>query len=236
MAARPSSRWSRSTWPATRCRTASPPRPPGLNYSGDAGGLNESTSDIFGTMVEFYANYATDPGDYYIGEKIAKDGTYLRRMDNPSLDGGSVNCWSTVPRTSTRTTPRVSATTSSTCSPRAPASKTIGGQPHSATTCNGTTLTGIGRDAAAAIWYRAMTTYWTSTTNYPQAANGHDQGRQGPLRRELHPVRRDRGRLEGRQRHPDRDLHHRWRRHGQQPACQPRLRVGRHLVDADAPV
>ena len=47
-----------------------------------------------GTMVEFEANNANDPGDYYIGEKIAKDGTYLRRMDNPSLDGGSMNCWS----------------------------------------------------------------------------------------------------------------------------------------------
>ena len=27
-----------------------------LNYFGDAGGLNESTSDIFGTAVEFSAN------------------------------------------------------------------------------------------------------------------------------------------------------------------------------------
>ena len=44
--------------------------------------------------------------------------------------------------------------------------------PHSGTTCNGTTLTGIGRAAAAAEWYRSMTTYWTSTTTYPQAANG----------------------------------------------------------------
>ena len=44
-------------------------------------------------MVEFEAANASDPGDYYIGEKIAKDGTYLRRMDNPSLDGGSKNCW-----------------------------------------------------------------------------------------------------------------------------------------------
>ena len=66
----------------------------GLNYTGEAGGLNEATSDIFGTMVEFEAANASDPGDYYIGEKIAKDGTYLRRMDNPSLDGGSENCWS----------------------------------------------------------------------------------------------------------------------------------------------
>jgi len=32
----------------------------GLAYSGDAGGLNESTSDIFGTMVEYYAANAND--------------------------------------------------------------------------------------------------------------------------------------------------------------------------------
>ena len=31
------------------------PRPRGLTYRGESGGLNESTSDIFGTMVEFYA-------------------------------------------------------------------------------------------------------------------------------------------------------------------------------------
>ena len=47
----------------------------GLVYSGDAGGLNESTSDVMGTMVEFKAANSSDPGDYYVGEKIFKDGT-----------------------------------------------------------------------------------------------------------------------------------------------------------------
>ncbi|MFF3151064.1 M4 family metallopeptidase, partial [Streptomyces sp. NPDC057927] len=46
----------------------------GLNYSGESGGLNEATSDIFGTGVEFYANNASDPGDYLIGEKINING------------------------------------------------------------------------------------------------------------------------------------------------------------------
>ena len=32
-----------------------------LTYSGESGGLNEATSDIFGTMVEFYAANANDP-------------------------------------------------------------------------------------------------------------------------------------------------------------------------------
>ena len=57
-----------------------------LTYSGESGGLNEATSDIFGTMVEFYANNASDVGDYLIGEKINinGNGTPLRYMDKPS--------------------------------------------------------------------------------------------------------------------------------------------------------
>ena len=144
----------------------------GLNYSGDAGGLNEATSDVFGTMVEFEAGSASDPGDYYIGEKIAKDGTYLRRMDNPSLDGGSKNCWTS---SVAGLDPHYSSGVGNHLFyllAEGTGTKTIGGRSHSATSCNGTSLTGLGRDTAAAIWYRAMTTYWTSTTTYPQAANG----------------------------------------------------------------
>ena len=33
-----------------------------LTYSGESGGLNEATSDIFGTMVEFYAEQRQRPG------------------------------------------------------------------------------------------------------------------------------------------------------------------------------
>ena len=47
--------------------------------------------------------------------------------------------------------------------------KTIGGVAHSSTTCNGSTITGIGRDAAGKIWYRALTVYMTSGTNYAGA-------------------------------------------------------------------
>ena len=68
----------------------------GLAYTGDAGGLNEATSDIFGTAVEFYAANASDPGDYLIGEEIDLNGngTPLRYMDKPSRDGASKDCWS----------------------------------------------------------------------------------------------------------------------------------------------
>jgi Zn-dependent metalloprotease len=144
----------------------------GLDYAGDAGGLNEATSDVFGTMVEFEAANANDPGDYYIGEKIMKDGSYLRRMDTPSADGGSVNCWSTSTR---NLDPHYSSGVGNHLFyllAEGSGSKTIGGRTHSSSTCNGSTVGGIGRNAAAALWYRALTVYWTTTTSYPQAANG----------------------------------------------------------------
>jgi hypothetical protein len=47
-------------------------------------------------MVEFYANNASDPATT-IGEKINinGNGTPLRYMYNPTLDGSSHGCWST---------------------------------------------------------------------------------------------------------------------------------------------
>ena len=47
--------------------------------------------------------------------------------------------------------------------------KTINGTAHNSPTCNGSTVTGIGRDAAGAIWYRALSVYMTSSTNYAGA-------------------------------------------------------------------
>ena len=47
--------------------------------------------------------------------------------------------------------------------------KTINGIAYNSPTCNGSTVTGIGRDAAAKIWYRALTVYMTSSTNYAGA-------------------------------------------------------------------
>ena len=123
---------------------------------------------MFGTMVEFKAANASDPGDYYIGEKIAKDGTYLRRMDNPSADGASVNCWTSSTR---NLDPHYLGVGNHLfyLLAEGTGTKPIGGRTHTGTTCNGSSLTGIGRAQAAAIWYRALTTYMTSTTTYPQA-------------------------------------------------------------------
>ncbi len=141
-----------------------------LTYSGESGGLNESTSDIFGTLVEFYAANANDPGDYLIGEEFdLKQHVGFRRMDNPIADGSSPNCYSS-------NTKNLDVHYSSGVGnhffyllAEGSGAKTIGGVAHSSPTCNGSTVTGIGRDAAAKIWYRALTVYMTSSTNYAGA-------------------------------------------------------------------
>ncbi|MEO3776906.1 M4 family metallopeptidase [Micromonospora sp. B11E3] len=93
----------------------------GLRYSGESGGLNEATSDIFGTLVEFSAANSRDPGDYLIGEKLRSSGVPLRYMDQPSKDGRSADCWSSsVGRLDVHYSSGV-GTTSSTCSPSAAA-------------------------------------------------------------------------------------------------------------------
>lgn len=142
----------------------------GLTYSGESGGLNEATSDIFGTAVEFYAANANDPGDYLIGEEfdLAQHAGF-RRMDRPSADGSSLDCWSP-------TAKDVDVHYSSGIGnhffyllAEGSGAKTINGVAHSSSTCDGSTVTGIGRDAAAKIWYRALTVYMTSGTSYAGA-------------------------------------------------------------------
>ncbi|MEU5597919.1 M4 family metallopeptidase [Streptomyces sp. NPDC020298] len=143
----------------------------GLNYSGESGGLNEATSDIFGTGVEFYANNSSDVGDYLIGEKIDinGDGTPLRYMDKPSKDGGSADNWSSsVGNKDVHYSSGVANHFFYLLSEGSGA-KTINGVSYNSPTYNGSTVTGIGRAKALQIWYKALTTYMTSTTNYKAA-------------------------------------------------------------------
>jgi Zn-dependent metalloprotease len=142
-----------------------------LRYEGDAGGLNEATSDIFGTAVEFRAANPSDRGDYLIGEKVDLFGNNrpLRYLDRPSRDGQSPNCWSTRiagldPHLSSGVGNHFFYLLS-----EGSGAKTIKGVAYNSPTCNGSTVTGIGRAAAERIWYRALTVYMTSTTTYRQA-------------------------------------------------------------------
>jgi Zn-dependent metalloprotease len=145
-----------------------------LNYSGDAGGLNEATSDIFGTMVEFYANNSSDPGDYLIGEKIniRGDGTPLRWMDKPSKDGASKDCWTT---STGGLDPHYSSGPLNHwfyLASEGTGSKVIGGVTHSSTACDGSTITGVGHDVAAKVWYRTLSTKLSSGSTYKDAREG----------------------------------------------------------------
>ncbi|MER6570506.1 M4 family metallopeptidase [Streptomyces sp. NPDC001093] len=146
----------------------------GLDYSGESGGLNEATSDIMGTGVEFYANNPSDPGDYLIGEKINinGNGTPLRYMDKPSKDGGSADYWSSsVGNLDVHYSSGVANHFFYLLS-EGSGSKTINGVTYNSPTSNGSTVTGIGRAKALQIWYKALTTYFTSTTDYKAARTG----------------------------------------------------------------
>ncbi|MEU4153605.1 M4 family metallopeptidase [Streptomyces sp. NPDC026659] len=146
----------------------------GLNYSGESGGLNEATSDIFGTGVEFYANNSSDPGDYLIGEKIDinGDGTPLRYMDKPSKDGASKDSWYSGLGGIDVHYSSGPANHFFYLLSEGSGAKVIDGVSYDSPTADGVPVTGIGRDKALQIWYRALTTKWTSTTNYKAARTG----------------------------------------------------------------
>ena len=140
-----------------------------LAYSGESGGLNEGNSDIMGTMVEFYdlgggaaAHATTIPatgGNFTIGEQLSA--TPLRYMYKPSLDGLSPDFWySGIGSLDVHYSSGVAnhffyllsqGTTSLT------------------NTSNGSSFAGVGNDHAARIWYKALTAYMTSSTNYAGA-------------------------------------------------------------------
>jgi hypothetical protein len=145
-----------------------------LLYSGESGGLSEATSDIFGTAVEWHAQNASDIPDYTIGELIDfnGNGTPLRYLDRPSRDGASPDCWS----------PTVgSLDMHSSSGPlnhwfylasEGSGAKVINGVSYDSPTCNASTVSPIGQDKAAKIWYRTLSVYLTSNSTYAVAREG----------------------------------------------------------------
>jgi Zn-dependent metalloprotease len=143
-----------------------------LVYTGESGGLNEATSDIFGTLVEFYAGNAQDPGDYLIGEKVVRSRLgrdALRYMDKPSRDGGSADYWSSSAANLSVHFSSGIANHFAYLLAEGSGAKTINGVTYDSPTYNRSTVTGIGRAKLGAIWYRALTVYMTSSTNYAGA-------------------------------------------------------------------
>ncbi|WAU84772.1 M4 family metallopeptidase [Streptomyces sp. Qhu-G9] len=146
----------------------------GLNYSGESGGLNEATSDIFAAAVEFHADNAQDVGDYMVGEKIDinGDGTPLRYMDKPSKDGDSKDSWYSGIGSIDVHYSSGPANHFFYLLSEGSGAKTINGVSYDSPTSDGLPVTGIGREKAALIWFKALTTKFTSTTNYAAARTG----------------------------------------------------------------
>lgn len=148
-------------------------RTAGLVYSGESGGLNEATSDIMGTNVEFYANSAVDAPDFLIGEKLFANGTgVIRNMMKPSVDGASADCWypsvgSIDVHYSSGIANHFYFLLAQGTTGGAPSPTCVSGNTRVATGTG--TLAGIGIGKAEKIWYRALTVYMTSSTNYAQA-------------------------------------------------------------------
>jgi Zn-dependent metalloprotease len=140
----------------------------GLVYSGDSGGLNEATSDMMGTMVEFFAANSNDPGDYLIGEELSAQP--LRDMRGQSEDGASYDCYKSGGFAGVD--PHYSSGPANhffyLLAEGSNGSKVCQASDTRVATGNGS-LNGIGKDKAAAIWYRALDAYMLSGTTYPQA-------------------------------------------------------------------
>ncbi|MGP3991177.1 M4 family metallopeptidase [Streptomyces sp. 3N207] len=146
----------------------------GLIYSGESGGLNEATSDILATAVEFSAGNSSDVGDYLIGEKIDinGDGTPLRHQDKPSKDGASKDNWYAGIGNIDVHYSSGPANHWFYLLSEGSGAKVINGVSYNSPTADGLPVTGIGREKAALIWYKALTTKFTSTTNYASARTG----------------------------------------------------------------
>jgi Zn-dependent metalloprotease len=133
----------------------------GLIYSGQSGGLNEGISDIFGNMVERYAKGAS-ANNWKVGEEIytpSTSGDALRYMDNPHADGHSIDHYSEYYN-------GLDVHYSSGIANKEFYLLSQGGTHHL-----GGSMTGIGADRAAAIWYYALTNFMTSSTTFLGARN-----------------------------------------------------------------
>lgn len=148
-----------------------------LVYSGESGGINEANSDIFGMLIKFYANNPSAPGNYLNGEKLLISNTGVtnptkafRYMFKPSLDGKSADCYtSSVGSLDVHLSSGVANHFAYLLAEGAVVPTGFSLTP-AQLVCNGNTgLTAIGRDALGKIWYRALTVYMTSSTNYAGA-------------------------------------------------------------------
>ena len=122
-----------------------------LVYANESGGLNEATSDILGVSIDAWSKgWLVDADTWLVGEDIAKPalGSALRYMDNPTADGVSIDHYADY-------TPGIDVHYSSGIANRAFYLMATG--------------SALDLEAAAHVWYRALTLYMTPSTTFAQA-------------------------------------------------------------------
>jgi len=156
-------------------------RTAGLAYSNESGALNEATSDIMGNSCEAYSKNAGTPNanTWKVGEDIYTPNTAgdaLRYMNNPTQDGSSKDWY---PSRYTGTADNGGVHSNSGIANLAYYLLVMGGtHPRSMSTVvvpalSATSSTSL--DMAQRIWYRALTVYMTSSTNFQAARNATAQ-------------------------------------------------------------
>ena len=146
-----------------------------LTYSNESGALNEATSDILGNSCEAYSLNGGVPNanTWKVGEDIYTPGTTgdaLRYMNNPTTDGYSKDYY---PERLTGTADNGGVHGNSGIANLAYYLMVMGGtHPRGKTAVSVTALSptsSTSLDMAQRIWYRALTVYFTSSTNFQAA-------------------------------------------------------------------
>lgn len=143
-----------------------------LVYQNESGALNEATSDILGNSCESWSRGVVDSNTWKVGEDVYTPGTAgdaLRFMNDPAA-AGDIDYY---PTRYTGTADNGGVHTNSGIANLAYYLMTIGGtHPRGKTTVvvpalSATATTSI--NMASKIWYRALTIYMTSSTNFAGA-------------------------------------------------------------------
>ncbi len=150
-----------------------------LTYSSEPGALNEAWSDIYGANVEAFRDGAISANTWKIGEACytpATPGDALRYMNNPTADGYSADYYPE--RLYPNCTPSSSNDYCGVHGNSGIANLAYyllvagGTHPRNKTTVS---VPAIGMAKAEQIFYRALTTYMTSSTNFQGARNATAQ-------------------------------------------------------------